>query len=60
MELVRMTVLVVEGSTAAALGIGGGIVPGLVSCAGSGSGAAIEAATRSLKAQVLMQLQLSP
>ena len=40
-----MTVLVVGGSTAAALGIGGGIIPGLVSCAGSGSGPAMEAAS---------------
>jgi hypothetical protein len=42
-----------------ALGIEGGI-PGLVSCAGSGGGPAIEAAIKSVKAQVLMQLQLSP
>jgi len=58
-ELVRMTVLVVAGSTAAALGIGGGI-PGLDSCAESGSGPAMEAAARNVKAQVLMQVQLSP
>jgi hypothetical protein len=54
-----MTVLVVAGSTAAALGIEGGI-PGLVSCAWSGSGPAMEAATRNVKTQVLMQLHLSP
>ena len=40
-----MTVLVVGGSTAAAFGIGGGIMPGLVSCAGSGIGPAMEAAS---------------
>jgi len=59
MELVRMTVLVVAGSTGAALGIGGGI-PGLVSCAESGIGPAREAAARNVKTKVLMQLQLSP
>jgi hypothetical protein len=59
MELVRMTVLVVAGSTAAALGIEGGI-PGLVSCAGSKVGPVMEAATRNVKARILMQLQLSP
>jgi len=57
MEFVRMTVLVVAGSTAAALGIEG---MGLVSCAVSGIGPAMEAATRNVKTQVLMQLQLSP
>jgi hypothetical protein len=59
MELVRMTVLVVAGSTAAALGIAGGI-PGLVSWAGSNLGPVMEAATRNVKAQFLMQLQLTP
>jgi hypothetical protein len=57
MELVRMTVLVVAGSTAAALGIEGGI-PGLVSCAVSGP--ATEAAARNAKSQVLMQSKLPP
>jgi len=57
MELVRMTVLVVGGSTVVALGTEG---IGLLSWAKSGSGAAIEAARRNVKAQVLMQLQLSP
>jgi hypothetical protein len=50
-------VLVVGGSTVVALGIEG---IGLLSCATSGSGAAIEAASRNVKAQVLMQVQLSP
>jgi hypothetical protein len=59
MELVLMTVLVVAGSTAAALGIEGGI-PGLVSWAESGGGPVMEAATRNVKAKILMQLQLSP
>jgi hypothetical protein len=54
-----MTVLVVAGSTAAALGIAGGI-PGLVSCAGSSPACVTEAATRNVKAQILMQVQLSP
>jgi hypothetical protein len=58
-ELVRMTVLVVAGSTTAAFGIAGGI-PGLVSWAGISLGPVMEAATRNVKAQVLMQLQLSP
>jgi len=57
MELVRMTVLVVGGSTTVALGIDG---TGLLSWARSGSGPAIEAARRNVKAHVLMQLQLSP
>jgi len=59
MELVRMTVLVVAGSIAAALGIEGG-TPGLVSCAGSSIGPVMEAATGNVKAEILMQLQLSP
>jgi hypothetical protein len=59
MELVRMTVLVVAGSTAAALGIAGGI-PGLVSWAGSSPPSVTEAATRNVKAKILMQVQLSP
>jgi hypothetical protein len=57
MELVRMTVLVVGGSTVVALGIEG---MGLDSCALSGNGPMMEAATRKVKAQVFMQLQLSP
>jgi hypothetical protein len=57
MELVRMTVLVVGGSTDVAFGIEG---IGLDSCAKSGNGPAIEAATRNVKAHVLMKLQLSP
>ena len=59
MELVRMTVLVVAGSTAVALGIEGA-TPGLVSCAGRGRGPAIEAATRNVRAHLLMQMLLSP
>ena len=47
MELVRMTVLVVGGSTDVALGIEGHA--GLVSCAVSDSGPAIEAAARNAK-----------
>jgi hypothetical protein len=57
MELVRMTVLVVGGSTEVAFGIEG---TGLDSCARSGNGPAIEAAARNVKAQILMKLQLSP
>jgi hypothetical protein len=58
MELVRMTVLVVGWSTAAALGIEGmGL---LLSCARRGNGRAMQAATRNVKAHVLMQLQFSP
>jgi hypothetical protein len=57
MELVRMTVLVVGGSTVVAFGIEG---MGLDSCALRGNGAAMEAARRKVKAQVLMQLQLVP
>jgi hypothetical protein len=60
MELVRMTVLVVAGSTAAALGIAGGIPPGLVSWAVTNLGPVMEAAMRNVKAQILMQVQLSP
>jgi hypothetical protein len=56
-ELVRITVLVVGGSTVVAFGIEGA---GLESCALSGHGPAMQAATRKVKAQVLMQLQLSP
>jgi hypothetical protein len=57
MELVRMTVLVVAGSTDVAFGIEG---IGLDSWARRGNGPEIEAATRNVKAQVLMKLQLSP
>jgi hypothetical protein len=56
-ELVRMTVLVVGCSTAAALGIEG---MGLLSCARSGNGRAMQTAARNVKAHVLMRLQLSP
>ena len=52
-----MTVLVVGGSTLVALGIEG---MGLDSCARSGRGPAMEVATRNVKAQVLMRVQLSP
>jgi len=49
---------VVAGSTTVALGIEGGI-PGLFSWAPSGIGPASEVATKKVKAQVLMQSQLS-
>jgi hypothetical protein len=52
-----MTVLVVGGSTDVAFGIEG---MGLDSWATSGNRPAIEAATRNVKAHILMKLQLSP
>ena len=57
MELVRMTVLVVGGSTEIALGIEG---KGLVSCAVSGSGLTMEAVARKVRNQVLIQIAIAP
>ena len=57
MELVRMTVLVVGGSTEVALGIEGN---GLLSCAVSGSGPTMEAAARKVRSQFLMQIAIVP
>ena len=57
MELVRMTVLVVGGSTEVALGIEG---KGLVSWAVSRSGLTMEAAARKVRNQVLIQIAIAP
>jgi len=57
MELVRMTVLVVAGSTDVAFGMEG---IGLDSCATRDNGPEIEAATRKVKAHVFIILQVSP
>ena len=54
MELVRMTVLVVAGSTTVAFGIVGG-KPGLVSWAGSGIIPEIEMATKNRYTQLLIK-----
>jgi hypothetical protein len=55
--LVRITVLVVGGSTVAALGMEG---MGLESCAWSGHGPVRQAAAIRVKVQVFMRLQVSP
>jgi hypothetical protein len=57
MELVRMTVLVVDFSTTVAFGMVG---MGLDSCALSGNGPARQVARRQVAVQILMQFQLSP
>ena len=57
MELVRMTVLVIGGSTEVALGTEG---KGLVSCAVSGSGPTMRAVARNVRSQVLMQSAIDP
>jgi hypothetical protein len=56
-ELVRITVLVVGGSTVVALGIDG---MGLDSCAQSMPGPARQAMAAMVKVQVLMRLQAFP
>jgi hypothetical protein len=56
-EFVRITVLVVDGSTVVALGAEG---MGLESCAGSAPGPARQAAAIKVKVQVLMCLQVFP